>query len=173
MVGHVILSHGFESSPQATTASTLAAVAESVGFTTERPDFRACDALGLAGSVAPRVDLLRARMRASRTAPILVGSSLGAFSSAVAALDNRCAALFLLATPAAIPGCASAVHLQPGVPCMLVHGFEDDICAPEPVMTLARQTRTPLLLLPSGHRLCVDMDVIGAQFRLFLERLPG
>ena len=37
--GHVILSHGLESGPQATKVAALAAMAESLGWSTERPDF--------------------------------------------------------------------------------------------------------------------------------------
>ena len=38
--GHVILSHGLESGPEATKVSALAKVAEQLGWTHERPDYR-------------------------------------------------------------------------------------------------------------------------------------
>ncbi len=173
MAGHAILSHGFDSSPQATKVSALAAVAESMGFTTERPDYSTCDTHGLVGSVAPRMDLLRDRMRASGGAPILVGSSLGAFVSGLVSLDAPCAGLFLMASPAAIPGYPSVFAVTPGVPCLLIHGFDDDVCLPDAIAAFARRAHVPTLLLPDGHRLANHVDVIAAQFRLFLERLSG
>ena len=49
MRGHIILSHGSDSGPDATKVSVLAALAESLGWTTVRPDYREDDALGYAG----------------------------------------------------------------------------------------------------------------------------
>ena len=48
MRGHVILSHGSDSGPEATKVSALARVAESLAWTTARPDYRAEDKLGYA-----------------------------------------------------------------------------------------------------------------------------
>ena len=42
--GHCILSHGFESGPDATKVTALAEVAERLGFTSERPDYTDLDA---------------------------------------------------------------------------------------------------------------------------------
>lgn len=170
MSGHVILSHGSDSGPGATKVSALAKVAESMGFTTERPDYGDCDAGGHAASVTPRIERLGGRMRAAAAPPLLVGSSMGAFVSGLASLEAPCAGLFLLALPVEIPDYLSAFDMARNVPCMLVHGFEDDICPAGDVLTFARQRCIPCLLLPDGHRLVEHVDVIEAQFRLFLER---
>lgn len=42
--GHCILSHGFESGPDATKVAALAEVAERFGWTHERPDYTDLDA---------------------------------------------------------------------------------------------------------------------------------
>ena len=42
--GHCILSHGFESGPDATKVTALADAAERLGWTTERPDYTDLDA---------------------------------------------------------------------------------------------------------------------------------
>ncbi|HJU40066.1 MAG TPA: alpha/beta hydrolase, partial [Tahibacter sp.] len=55
MKGHVILSHGSDSGPDATKVSALAAVAERCGWRTSRPDYRDLDARGTTACVAPRV----------------------------------------------------------------------------------------------------------------------
>ena len=87
MPGHCILSHGFESGPDATKVTALAVVAERYGWTCERPDFTDLDAkrhVGDLGDVAARVQRLLALARsvtARRTPLVLAGSSLGAWIS--------------------------------------------------------------------------------------------
>ena len=44
MIGHCILSHGFESGPDATKVTALADAAERLGWTHERPDYTELDA---------------------------------------------------------------------------------------------------------------------------------
>src|SRR6185312_11856732 len=79
MRGQIILSHGSDSSPDATKVSALAVQAEALGWRTQRPDYGSDDARGHAGSVAPRVARLRATIEALDAPPVLVGSSMGAF----------------------------------------------------------------------------------------------
>ena len=67
----IILSHGSDSGPDATKVSALAALAESLGWTTLRPDYREDDALGYAGSVPARLARLRAAIEAQPSLPVL------------------------------------------------------------------------------------------------------
>ncbi|HEX7342207.1 MAG TPA: alpha/beta fold hydrolase [Rhodanobacteraceae bacterium] len=170
MSGHIILSHGSGSSPEASKVSALARVAEQLGWTTERPDYRDSDALGLAESVAPRVQQLVARMQASVTPPLLVGSSMGAFVSCLASLKAPCAGLFLMALPMPPADSAKAFDLDRRVPAMCVHGYADDVCPPQPTLDFARERGVPCLLVADGHRLADHLDTVIGQFRLFLER---
>ena len=87
MRGQIILSHGSDSAPEATKVSALAALAESLGWRTQRPDYRSDDARGHAGSVAPRIARLRATIEALDAPPLLVGSSMGAFVSGLVSLE--------------------------------------------------------------------------------------
>lgn len=169
MRGHVILSHGSDSSPDATKVSALAALAESLGWRTQRPDYGADDARGHAGSVAPRIARLRATIEALDAPPLLVGSSMGAFVSALVSLDVPVAGLLLLATPGAIPGYARALDLRRDVPTMLIHGWRDEICPAAQVRAFAAGRRLPLLMLDDDHRLGASMPAIAAQFRLLLD----
>jgi pimeloyl-ACP methyl ester carboxylesterase len=171
MRGHVILSHGTGSGPQATKVSVLAEAAESMGYTIERPDYRDCDALGEQASVAPRVARLVERMRACAEPPILVGSSMGAFVSGLASLQAPCRALFLLALPVGIPGLEPSFDMARDVPAMLVHGFADDLCPADAALSFAERVGMPALLVNDGHRLADHVPVIEQQFRLFLEHL--
>ena len=171
MRGHIILSHGLDSSPDATKIRALAARAEAQGWRTQRPDFRAHDGLGYADAVAPRVAQLREAIAACEVPPVLVGSSMGAFASALASLQVPVAALFLLATPPLIPGFAQALDLRAGAPAMLVHGWRDAVCPVSAVQAFAAARRLPLLLLDDDHRLLASMDAIAAQFDVLLGAL--
>src|SRR5690606_39413116 len=51
MAGHVIISHGLESSPDANKATALAGVAAALGWSHERPDYRDLEASGELGDV--------------------------------------------------------------------------------------------------------------------------
>lgn len=171
MRGQIILSHGSDSGPDATKVSALAAIAESLGWSTQRPDYREDDRGGYAGSVAPRVARLRAAIDALEAPPVLVGSSMGAFAAGLASLERPVAGLFLLATPVAIPGYEAAFDLRQDVPTLLVHGWNDELCPLDDVYDFARRRGLPLLVLDDDHRLSASVEAIGAQFRLFLDQL--
>lgn len=170
MRGQVILSHGSDSGPDATKVSVLAALAESLGWRTQRPDYRTDDARGHAGSVAPRIARLRATIEALDTPPLLVGSSMGAFVSGLVTLDVPVAGLLLLATPSEIPGYARAFDLVPGVPTLLIHGWRDEVCPLQGVYAFSARRRLPMLVLDDDHRLGASMDAIVVQFRQMLEQ---
>ncbi|MFC4764577.1 alpha/beta hydrolase [Dyella koreensis] len=171
MRGQIILSHGSDSGPDATKVSVLAALAESLGWSTQRPDYRDDDRRGHAGSVAPRIARLRAAMELLEAPPVLVGSSMGAFVSGLASLERPVAGLFLLATPAAIPGFESAFDLRLDVPTVLIHGWRDEVCPLDEMYEFAGRRQLPLLILDDDHRLSANVDTIAQQFRLFLDQL--
>lgn len=173
MPGHVILSHGSDSGPGATKVSALARVAESLGWSSERPDFRDADALGYAGSVPPRVARLVAAMERAARPLVLAGSSMGAFVSGLASLQARCEGLFLVALPIDIPGCPQRFDMARDVPAMLAHGYHDELCPAAAATAFARDHGMPTLLLDDDHRLARHVEVIERQFRLFLESLAG
>lgn len=171
MRGQIILSHGSDSSPDATKVSALAALAESLGWRTQRPDYSSDDARGHAASVAPRIARLRATIEALDAPPLLVGSSMGAFVSGLVSLDVPVAGLLLLATPSEIPGYARAFDLRIGVPTVLIHGWRDEVCPLAGVQAFASPHRLPLLVLDDDHRLGSSMGMISTQFRLMLDQL--
>jgi len=173
MRSQVILSHGSDSSPQATKVSALAALAESLGWTTQRPDYRDDDARGQVASVSPRIARLRATIEALSAPPLLVGSSMGAFVSALVSLDVPVAGLLLLATPGAIPGYLRSLNMRRGMPTMLVHGWRDDVCPVAAAQEYAARYRVPLLVLDDDHRLGSSMDFITLQFRLLLDQVSN
>jgi pimeloyl-ACP methyl ester carboxylesterase len=173
MRGHVILSHGSDSGPDATKVSVLAAFAGSLGWNTHRPDYRDDDVHGYAGSVDPRVARLVAAIDALDAPPVLVGSSMGAFASGLASLQRPVAGLFLLATPSHIPGYRQAFGLAAGVPTLLYHGWRDEVCPPEGVIAFAGRHRLPLAMVDDDHRLGGSVERIVEQFGLFLAQLAS
>lgn len=171
MRGQIILSHGSDSSPDATKVSMLAALAESLGWRTQRPDYRAADVRGHLDSVAPRIARLRATIEALDAPPLLVGSSMGAFVSGLVSLDVPVAGLLLLATPSEIPGYPRKFDLHTEGPTLLIHGWRDDVCPLAGVQAFAGHRRLPLLVLDDDHRLGASMDMIAAQFLHLLDQL--
>jgi pimeloyl-ACP methyl ester carboxylesterase len=171
MRGTILLSHGSDSSPEATKVSALAALAEARGWRTQRPDYREDDARGHAESVALRLARLNAAIAACKVPPVLVGSSMGAFVSALASLEHPVAGLFLLATPEAIPGVETALDVRQDVPTLLIHGWRDEVCPLDGVYTFAARRQLPLLVLDDDHRLGSNLPAIERQFALFLETL--
>lgn len=171
MRGHVILSHGSGSSPQATKVSALAAQAEALGWSTQRPDYSTDDARGHADCVAPRISRLRATIEALDEPPVLVGSSMGAFVSGLVSLDVPVAALLLLAAPSEIPGYARQFDVRPDVSALLIHGWRDEVCPLNGIYAFAARRKLPLLIVDDDHRLGSSMDAISAQFRVLLDQL--
>lgn len=172
MPGHVILSHGTDSGPSATKVSALARVAEALGWSTSRPDYRAEDALGYAGAVSPRVARLVAAMHDAPRPLVLAGSSMGAFVSGLASLEASCAGLFLMALPIDIPGCPRFDAAR-GLRGMLVHGWRDELCPVDAAVAFARGYGMPALLLDDDHRLAKHVTMLERQFASFLQAMPA
>ncbi|MBS0193034.1 MAG: hypothetical protein JSR34_02180 [Proteobacteria bacterium] len=173
MIGHAILSHGLESGPHATKVSALAAVAEALGWTTERPDFLACDRTqdhGRFGDVDGRIAQLHERARAADGPLVLAGSSMGAFISARVSLDVPCAGLFLLAPPPWLEGCRYALDAAK-VPTFIVHGWDDELIPAQGVIDWARPRKDRLLLVNDGHRLSDHVAFCAERFGDFLRSL--
>ena len=169
MKGTVILSHGLESGPAATKVSALAQVAEALGWTPVRPDYRDLDATRDPLKIDARI------ARALENAPaqgrvVFAGSSMGAFISGFASIERACAGLFLIALPTAIPGYPHA-FVAATVPTVLVHGWSDELCPVDAAIDFARDRGAALHLLRDDHRLGAHVDRCADLFRLFLMDL--
>lgn len=163
----LILSHGLESGPDATKVSAMAGVAARLGFDSVRPDYRDIDA----GRDVRRIDERIARLMQQAPAQrrvILAGSSMGAFISAHASRELDCAGLFLIALPVAVPDYGRAFDPAP-VPTALVHGWDDELCPVDAVISFARSRGAALTLVGDDHRLGAHVDFIAEQFALFLQ----
>lgn len=173
MTGTVILSHGFESGPEATKTVAMARAAERLGWHTLCPDYRQHDGAGLGPAVGPRRRQLRALCGQARGPLVLAGSSMGAFVSGLVSCEVDCAGLFLLAVPVRMPDHAEPFDCRAGIPTTLVHGHADELCPAQSVWALAHQRNLDLLMVADTHRLANHVDWIAAQFGLFLQRLKS
>jgi len=167
MKGHVLLSHGLESGPQANKVTAMAAAAEAHGWRTTRPDFRDLDATRDPARIDERIDRLLAAVQPNERL-ILAGSSLGAFCSARASLRVDCAGVFLLAPPLAIPGFNARLDLGE-VPTEIVHAWDDELIPAADVIAFASTRRLPLHLVHDSHRLEGHVQTIADWFGRFLD----
>ena len=174
IAGHCILSHGFESGPDATKVAALAEVAQRLGWSHERPDYTDLDArreVSDLGDVPARLQrLLRlARAAAARGPLLLAGSSLGAWISGQVSLQVPVAGLFLLAPPV---GMGTAPPLDAAaVPISIVHGWNDELIAAADVVAWARPRQARLLLVDDSHRLSSHVDASAEAFAALLAAL--
>ena len=168
--GHVILSHGLESGPNATKVSALAKVAEDLGWSHERPDYSAVDRIGRFGDINARIALLRERVQAARGTLVLAGSSMGAFVSALVSLEVPCSGLFLMAPPPLIEGYPRKLDAAK-VPTSIVHGWDDELIPAQEVIDWAYARRDQLVLVADSHRLASHVQFCARRFGGFLQSL--
>lgn len=173
--GHCILSHGFESGPDATKVTALDAAARALGWSTERPDYTDLDArleVSRVGDVPARLARLveLARRRVAEGGPVvLAGSSLGAYISALASLQVPTRGLFLMVPPTTM-GPMPALDAA-AVPTSVVHAWHDEIIPAAEVIEWARVRSLRLLLLDDGHRLARHVEATAEAFAALLRTL--
>ena len=172
--GHCILSHGFESGPDATKVTALAEVAERLGWSHERPDYTDLDGrldVSRHGDVAARLQRLfeLAVARAGQGPLVLAGSSLGAWVAGRVSLQVPTAGLFLMAPPIRLQ---AAYPLEAaGVPTAIVHGWGDELIPAGDVVEWAAARRARLLLVDDGHRLATHVEASARAFADLLGSL--
>jgi len=170
VIGHVIISHGLQSSPDATKATALADVAQALGWSHERPDYRDLDAASELGDVLARIARLRELANASRAPLVLAGSSMGAFISARAALEVPVLGLFLMAPPTQLQGYTITLEAPP-VSTRIIHGWHDELIAAADVIAWAQMRSDHLVLVDDSHRLAAHVDFCAQEFGRFLQGL--
>lgn len=168
MKPHIILSHGLNSSPDATKVTALAAVAEQLGFSHERPDYSDIDTDGQVKDIDRRIARLHERARAAQGPLLLVGSSMGAFISGFVSLQVPVQALFLMAPPIRIEGYAREFDAA-AVPTLAIHGWHDELIPAAEVVAWAQARNTELRLVNDGHRLDAHVDYVAQAFAQFLR----
>ena len=172
--GHCILSHGFESGPDATKVAELALAAERLGWTHERPDYTGFDArreISELGDVEARQAhlLALARAAAARGPLVLAGSSLGAYISARVSLEVPVVGLFLMAPPTQM-GRLADLDAAP-VSTSVIHGWDDELIPAQQVIDWALSRRARLLLVDDSHRLTGHVQASAEAFAQLLQSI--
>jgi predicted alpha/beta-hydrolase family hydrolase len=171
MSGHVIISHGLNSSPDSSKAVAIAQACALLGWSYELPDYQDIDArLPPLGDVEARIARLHALAVAHNGPLVLAGSSMGAFISAQVSLQVPVAGLFLMAPPIELQGYDMALK-TPSVPVSVVHGWHDELIPADAVCQWAGQQQARLCVVNDDHRLSRHVDFCAQQFALFLGGL--
>ncbi|MFT4246723.1 MAG: hypothetical protein QM581_01630 [Pseudomonas sp.] len=172
--GHCILSHGFESGPDATKVTALAEVAERLGWSHERPDYTDLDArsgISPVGDVPGRLARLLglARAAAVNGPVVLAGSSLGAYIAARVSLQVPARALFLMVPPTRMGPLPPLDAAR--VPVSVVQAWHDEIVPAAEVVAWAQARSARLLLLDDGHTLSGHVADCARAFAELLQAL--
>ena len=171
MKGHIIISHGLESSPDATKATALSKVAEALGWTQQRPDYRDLDAIGRLGDVHGRIARLRAIAEGVQGPLVLAGSSMGAFISAHVSRQVPVLGLFLMAPPVKLFEGYDLPLEAAAVPTRIVHGWNDELIPAAEVVRWAQPRRDHLTLVDDSHRLSAHVQYCADELGRFLASL--
>lgn len=161
----VCFAHGKESGPWGTKITHLAGIARESGFEVLSPDY--------SRSHDPRERVAQLlRLAPAAGALVLVGSSMGAYVSAMACAALRPRALFLMAPALYFEGWEEEPS---GVPelCTVVQGWRDDIVPVERALRFAQRRRAELHLLDSDHGLNDRLDRLGLLFSDLLRRVSA
>lgn len=162
--GLMVISHGRDSGPDARKAQFLKPMAAEHGWRTEVPDYRGLEP-------AQRIAMLVEMIRATDEPVALAGSSLGGVVSVAAAQQRPVEGLFLMAPAVYHPGYEALDHrVRTGI-IHVLHGWRDEVIAPERVIRFAREHRATLHLIDDDHRLTGRMLEIERLFEDFLEQL--
>lgn len=141
----VCFAHGKESGPWGTKITHLATVARGLGFDVLSPDYRHSH------DPAARVEQL-IELAPSAGTLVLVGSSMGAYVSAMACKALRPKALLLMAPALYFPGWDQEPEDIPSL-CTVVHGWRDEIVPWQRGHRFAERHRADFHLLDSDHGL--------------------
>ena len=171
MKGHCILSHGFESGPDATKVTALAEVAGRMGYSHERPDYTDLDGkrdITPLGDVQARIArlLALAEAAAQRGPVVLAGSSLGAYISGFVSLQVPVHGLYFMAPPVVMAGAPPMPAAE--VPTSVIHGWHDELIPAAQVIDWAGARNARLLLVNDGHRLTEHVQASADAFAALL-----
>ncbi len=158
----VVFSHGKDAEPWGSKIVALAERARERGYSVESVDYRGID------SVEARLDKLISACAALPAAPVLVGSSLGAFLAAAASRRVAASRLFLIAPAVDLPGLPPLPEMA-ACPTTIVHGWRDEVVPVEKGIALARAQRATLHVVDDDHRLHSSLPRIVQWFDEFLR----
>lgn len=159
----VCFAHGKESGPWGIKITYLAEIARKRSFEVMSPDYsRTFDPhqrVAMLQQLAPRADSL-----------VLVGSSMGAYVSAMACQSIQPDALFLMAPALYFPGWDEEPE---GIPrnCSVIHGLQDEVVPHERASRFAQRNGAELHLIQADHSLNDHLLLLGQLLERMLDRV--
>ena len=132
---HVIFSHGKDSEPWGRKILALAETARAAGCSVDSVDYRGID------EVERRLEKLLITGREGKPAPVLVGSSLGAWLSLAAAERLAARALFLMAPAVGLEPLLPPLPILPAIEALLKQGVRESTTLAETKELLALVAR--------------------------------
>ncbi|WP_444997591.1 alpha/beta hydrolase [Aliikangiella sp. IMCC44359] len=163
----ICFSHGKESGPNATKIVALREVARRAGHEGVSVDYRGIE------SVESRISKLLSVLENNKTTTILVGSSMGAYVSLLAANQVKPKGLFLLAPAVYLPGYDNISAPPENCLTQVFHGWHDDIVPVENCIKYAQKYALELTLLDDDHRLQNSIQLLEKNFFQFIQRITS
>ncbi|MDO6694476.1 YqiA/YcfP family alpha/beta fold hydrolase [Aliiglaciecola sp. 3_MG-2023] len=160
----VIFSHGKESGPWGSKIRKLAEVAKHHGYTVDSIDYS-----GIMNADV-RVDKLIKVLSDIKEPVLLVGSSMGGYVSMVAAQNQLCSGLFLLAPALFMPGYINQTYAPNTEHICIVHGLNDEVIPYQHSQKYAEISGCELHLIQGDHRLNTSMPEVTDIFQTFLKQ---
>ncbi len=171
MMMTVYLSHGLESGPGALKIQALKGIAEQLDDCEPVVmDYRGMHA------PAERLKHLKATLQARGDHPsqcVFAGSSLGGWLSVAVSAQTPVLGCFLLAPALGMPGYPETSLTIQAQHTHIIHGWQDDVVPPGPVIERARLQRLSLRMIDDDHRLHGSLETILADFSRFLAQCSG
>lgn len=163
----VIYSHGKDSIPWGEKTKVFADIALSQGYAFQSPDYRPDN------NPENRVQQLLAMDLSAYDEIILVGSSMGAYVSTVAAPTIKACGLFLLAPAFYLPGYQQIDFKPPVKHTHVFHGWQDEVVPIENVWRFCQIHRVRLNMYDADHRLLSVLPLLAEEFERFLAEFSS
>ena len=166
MMMTVYLSHGLESGPGALKMQALKGIAEQLDDCEPVVmDYRGMD------EPAQRLAHLQQALQKRGDDPsrcVMAGSSLGGWLSAAVSARTPVLGCFLLAPALGLPKYPETSPTIQAPHTHIIHGWQDDVVPPGPVIERAQAQRLSLRMIDDDHRLHNSLETILVDFRRFL-----
>lgn len=157
--------HGKESGPHGSKIAALSDVASKDGWQVCSLDYSHTT------DPAARLEQLLAACVDERRPMVLVGSSMGGWVAAEAAVRLGARGVFLLAPAVYVPGYPSQEPVVTGEHTEIVHGWNDEVIPYENAVRYARLRQCSLHLVQGDHRLTACIPTLCTLFSAFLTKV--
>ena len=169
----IYFAHGKESGPYGNKIKEMMKISQELWCSPISIDYRDCK------TADERVSKLLNLLKEEKEEYILVGSSMGGYTSLVAAGNSNTKGVFLLA-PALYTDEYSDIKGEYQIQeyknidnVNIVHGYNDDVIPFKYSLKYAEQSKSNLLLVDGDHRLESSLEEVLRYYESFLKKILG